>query len=55
MNSPHLDEPTLGVIVGDDFYYIANPQWDGFDGEKNSLPAREALGDDDPQGGVPLR
>ena len=27
VNSPLLDEPTLGVLVGDDFYYIANPQW----------------------------
>lgn len=24
---PLFDEPTLGVVVGDEFYYIANSQW----------------------------
>jgi sugar lactone lactonase YvrE len=36
-NSPPLDEPTLGVIVGGDFYYLANPQWGSFEGGK-TLP-----------------
>lgn len=26
-NNPVFDEPTLGVIAGNDFYYIANSQW----------------------------
>jgi sugar lactone lactonase YvrE len=38
MNSPNLDEPTLGVLVGDDFYYIANPQWGSFDKEGKMFP-----------------
>jgi sugar lactone lactonase YvrE len=27
---PAYDEPTLGVLVGDDFYYIADGQWERF-------------------------
>ena len=27
---PAYDEPTLGVVVGDDFYYIADGQWERF-------------------------
>jgi hypothetical protein len=30
-NNPLFDEPTLGVIVKDDFYYIANSQWGAVD------------------------
>jgi len=30
INDPRLDEPTLGTVVGDDFYYIANSQWSHF-------------------------
>ncbi|MCB0312791.1 MAG: hypothetical protein KDH84_05935, partial [Calditrichaeota bacterium] len=26
-NHPEFDEPTLGVISGNIFYYIANSQW----------------------------
>ena len=37
-NSPLLDEPTLGVVVGDDFYYIANPQWGSFDKDGKMFP-----------------
>jgi sugar lactone lactonase YvrE len=39
-NSPLLDEPTLGVVVGDDFYYIANPQWGSFESGKVFPPER---------------
>lgn len=28
---PKYSEPTLGVVVGDDFYYVANAQWDFFE------------------------
>ncbi len=31
------DEPTLGVIQGDDFYFVANSHWNRFDRE-NKLP-----------------
>jgi hypothetical protein len=27
---PLHDDPTLGVVVGDDFYYVANGQWAKF-------------------------
>lgn len=27
MNHPDFDEPTLGVMVGRDFYFIANSQY----------------------------
>jgi hypothetical protein len=37
-SSPLLDEPTLGVLVGDDFYYIANPQWGSFEKGKMLPP-----------------
>jgi sugar lactone lactonase YvrE len=37
-NSPLLDEPTLGVVVGGDFYYIANPQWGSFDKDGRMFP-----------------
>jgi hypothetical protein len=29
-NDPKLPEPTLGAIVGGDFYVIANGQWSRF-------------------------
>ena len=38
MNLPQFDEPTLGTIVGDDFYFVANSHWNRFD-ENNELPA----------------
>lgn len=31
MNNPHFNEPTLGVVAGKDFVYIANSQWGSFD------------------------
>jgi sugar lactone lactonase YvrE len=36
-NLPEFDEPTLGTIVGDDFYFIANSHWNSFD-RNNNLP-----------------
>ncbi|MDH5455912.1 MAG: hypothetical protein OEY37_07555 [Gammaproteobacteria bacterium] len=36
-NLPQFDEPTLGVVVGDDFYFVANSHWNRFDAE-NRLP-----------------
>lgn len=29
-NNPHFDDPSLGVLVKDEFYYIANSQWPHF-------------------------
>lgn len=31
MGHPAYDEPTLGVVVGRDFVYVANSQWGSFD------------------------
>jgi len=36
-NLPEFDEPTLGTIVGDDFFFIANSHWSRFD-RNNNLP-----------------
>jgi sugar lactone lactonase YvrE len=36
-NLPQFDEPTLGVIRGDDFYFVANSHWNRFSPD-NSLP-----------------
>ncbi len=36
---PLFDDPTLGVIVGDAFYFIANSHWPQFDAEGNLPPA----------------
>lgn len=35
---PQFDEPTLGVVVGDEFFFVANSHWNRFDAEAN-LPA----------------
>lgn len=37
-NLPEFDEPTLGVVHGDDFYFVANSHWNRFD-QDNRLPA----------------
>ncbi len=39
---PIFDDPTLGVIVGDAFYFIANSHWPQFDADGN-LPPPERL------------
>lgn len=36
-NLPMFDEPTLGAIHGDDFYFVANSHWNRFDRD-NRLP-----------------
>jgi sugar lactone lactonase YvrE len=36
-NLPAFDEPTLGAIRGDRFYFVANSHWNRFDAE-NGLP-----------------
>jgi hypothetical protein len=41
-NNPVFDEPTLGVIVGDDFYLVANSQWGAID-ERGQLAPPEKL------------
>ena len=41
-NNPVFDEPTLGVVVGDQFYFIANSQWGKID-EKGRLAPSEVL------------
>jgi len=38
-NHPRMEDPTLGTIVGDEFYFIANSQWGSFDGQGNILPS----------------
>jgi sugar lactone lactonase YvrE len=35
---PAYDEPTLGVLVGDDFFYVANSQWGSFTKDDQILP-----------------
>jgi len=38
-NHPLFKEPTLGVLESNEFYYIANSQWDSFDKQNRILPA----------------
>ena len=38
VNHPLSSEPTLGVVVGKRFYYIANSQWDAFDDVGKPVP-----------------
>ena len=42
MNNPHFNEPTLGVLAGDSYYYVAKSQWSLFD-EETGAPAFEKL------------
>jgi len=41
MNHELLAEPTLGVVVGDAFYYVATSQWANFGPEGALLPEEE--------------
>jgi tetratricopeptide (TPR) repeat protein len=41
-NNPLFDEPTLGVIIRDTFYFIANSQWEKVD-EKGQLAPADKL------------
>ena len=34
-NLPEFDEPTLGQVVGDEFYFVANSHWNRFDRDGN--------------------
>lgn len=43
-NNPAFDEPTLGVLVKDDFYFIANSQWATID-ESGHLASSDKLKD----------
>ncbi len=36
--NPVLEEPTLGVLVGDQFYYVANSPWPRYDQDGNIGP-----------------
>lgn len=36
-NLAEFDEPTLGIVRGDDFYFVANSHWNRFD-QENQLP-----------------
>jgi hypothetical protein len=38
VNNPLIGEPTLGVIVKDTFYFIANSQWDTVDNKGQLAP-----------------
>ena len=40
-NHPRHHEPTLGVVVGNDYYYVANSQWDLF--ERGKAPPLDRL------------
>ena len=41
-NQPEFDEPTLGVLVKDSFYFVANSQWGAID-EKGQLASEDKL------------
>lgn len=34
-NLPEFDEPTLGTVVGNEFYFVANSHWNRFDRDGN--------------------
>ncbi len=36
--NPNFNEPTLGVIVNDDFYFIANSQWGSYNKDGSIFP-----------------
>jgi sugar lactone lactonase YvrE len=38
-NLPEFDEPTLGFVSDDDFYFVANSHWNRFDAD-NNLPEK---------------
>lgn len=40
-NNPLFDEPTLGVVVKDTFYYVANSQWGAIDNKGQLAPAEK--------------
>ena len=38
---PAFNEPTIGTIVGDHFYYVANSQWGGYNEDHSIKPKAE--------------
>ena len=38
---PAFNEPTLGTVRGNNFYYIANSQWSGYDKDHQPKPAAQ--------------
>ena len=36
--NPNFNEPTLGVIVKNNLYYIANSQWDSYNKDGSIFP-----------------
>lgn len=40
-NDPAFDEPTLGVLVQNHFYFIANSQWGALDEQGGIAPAEK--------------
>jgi len=43
-NHPRFDEPTLGLVLGDEFFFVANSQWYRFDEEGGLDPESGAKG-----------
>ena len=41
-NHPRFEEPTLGTVVGDTYFYVANSPWNRFDRDGN-LPEAATL------------
>jgi hypothetical protein len=37
-NVPVADEPTIGTIVGDEFIYVANSQWEKYSETGERIP-----------------
>jgi len=42
-NWPGLGEPTHGVVVGRDFYFLANTGWNAFDAQGKKVPGALAV------------
>jgi hypothetical protein len=40
-NNPAFNEPTLGCVYDNTFYYVANSQWSAYDKDHNIKPASE--------------
>ncbi len=40
-NHPDMEDPTLGVVVRDSFYFVANSQWGAFDKNGHILPEEQ--------------
>jgi hypothetical protein len=41
INNPRFDIPTTGVIVGDEFYYVANSQLRAFNPDGSIFPSEK--------------